>query len=295
MDLVVDLGQSGARIRIGDVITPLNSPKRGTETVVDALVRVFDQVPAQDFDTVFLSLTGLFGDVKDPNPYGELCAKYFNAKNVCVMDDGIAAYVGALGDRSGIALALGGGVVAVSAHAGRFGHADGKGAIFGDLGGGFWVGQSGLRRAIATLDGRDDAYDLVELLQDELSQYAGLSDMTGAPAATLCISAARTVALGAENGLSNAQEILTTGASFLAKTVRAAWHKVGQDAGVVPALALLGGVAKSPFYAQAIHAAVAALMPCDFVSPASDHLAGAPVAGRLYPEGVSPLLKWWRA
>lgn len=295
MNLVVDLGQSGARIRVGDVITPLNTPKKGSETVIDALVRVFDQVPRQDFDTVFLSLTGLFGNVKDEKPYGELCAKYFNAKNVCVMDDGIAAYVGALADRSGIALALGGGVVAVSSHAGRFGHADGKGAIFGDFGGGFWVGQSGMRRAISTLDGRDDAHDLVELLQDELAQYAGLDDMTGAPAATLCINAARTVALGAENGIANAQEILNTGASYLARTVKAAWNKVSDGSSVVPALSLLGGVAKSPFYAKAIQNQVLDLMQCDFVVPTGDHLAGAPVAGQLYPEGVSPLLKWWRA
>ena len=295
MELVVDLGQSGARIRVGDVTTPLNSPKKGAETVIDALVRVFEYVPQQNFDTVYLSLTGLFGDVKDEKPYGELCAKYFNAKNVCVMDDGIAAYVGALGDRSGIALALGGGVVAVSAHAGHFGHADGKGAIFGDLGGGFWVGQSGLRRAIATLDGRDDAHDLVELLQDELSQYAGLADMTGAPAATLCINAARTVALGAENGMVNAQNILNAGAQFLAKTVQAAWNKVADESDTIPALALLGGVAKSPFYAQAIQTQVASLLPCDVVTPAGDHLVGAPAAGALYPGGVSPLLKWWRA
>ena len=295
MDLVVDLGQSGARIRIADTTTPLSIAKNSSETVVETLTKIFQEVPHQDFENIFLSLTGLFGDVKDERPYGELCNKFFGTKNVCVMDDGIAAYVGALGNRSGIALALGGGVVAVSSHHGKFGHADGKGAIFGDFGGGFWVGQSGMRRAIATLDGRDNAHDLVEVLHDELAAYSALGDKTGVAAAALCIAAARGVAQGADSGAVNATQVLDEGARYLAKTVHAAWGKVANLDSTVPALALLGGLSRSRIYVDLIHHYVREVMACDFVQPASDHLTGAPAAGMLYPAGVPPLLKWWRA
>ena len=65
MNLVVDLGQSGARIKIGDQITALNIPKTAAFTVLETLERIFKEVPSQDFETVYLSLTGLYGIVTE--------------------------------------------------------------------------------------------------------------------------------------------------------------------------------------------------------------------------------------
>ena len=172
----MDLGQSGARIKVGEKTSSFEIAKNSAESVVATLERIFQQIPHANFENAFLSLTGLQGDVKDPKPYGELCKKYFQSKNVCVMDDGVASYLGALGSREGVVLTLGGGVVAIASNQGRFSHADGKGPIFGDFGGGFWVGQSAMRIAIATLDGRDSAQDLVTLLDKELSEYRSLAD-----------------------------------------------------------------------------------------------------------------------
>jgi len=295
MNLVVDLGQSGARIKIGEEVTSLAIAKTAALTVLETLELIFQEVPKQDFETVYLSLTGLYGAVTEEQAIGELCHKHFNAKHVAVLDDGIAAFVGALGNQNGVVLTLGGGVVAISSNAGKFGHADGKGSIFGDLGGGFWVGQTAMRRAIATLDGRDDANDLVELLHSELHEHEKLESKNGVEATTLCINATKTVTAGAEAGVVNALEILNAGADYLAKTVLGVWRKVSSNNSEIPIVCIMGGPTRNQTYVDLIKQAISARLDCNFTTAKSDHLIGAPLTAELYPAGVDPLFKWWHA
>jgi N-acetylglucosamine kinase-like BadF-type ATPase len=295
MNLVVDLGQSGARIKIGDQVTSLGIAKTAAQTVLETLELIFKEVPKQEFETVYLSLTGLYGAVTEEEAIGELCHKHFNAKHVAVLDDGIAAFVGALGNQNGVVLTLGGGVVAISSNAGKFGHADGKGSIFGDLGGGFWVGQTAMRRAIATLDGRDDANDLVELLYSELQEHEKLESKNGVEATTLCINATKTVTGGAEAGVVNALEILNAGADYLAKTVLGVWRKVSSNNSEIPIVCIMGGPTRNQTYVDLIKQAISARLECSFTTAKSDHLIGAPLTTELYPAGVDPLFKWWHA
>lgn len=294
MNLVVDLGQSGARVKIENDVMSFDIAKNSTESVAVTLERVFQEIPSRELPCAYLSLTGLQGDVRDPNPYGELCNKYFKSKSVCVMDDGVASYVGALGNRDGIVLTLGGGVVAISSSNGHFGHADGKGPIFGDFGGGFWLGQSAMRLAIATLDNRESAHDLVSLLSNELEEYRALANTTGVEASQLCIRAAKTVTLGAESGNVIAKDFLESGADYLAKTIFSAWNKVKVDE-QVPYFSIQGGLSKSKLYIKLIQTYVSELMQFEYLSGEGDHLIGAPRAADRYPNDVSPLLKWWRA
>jgi N-acetylglucosamine kinase-like BadF-type ATPase len=295
MNLVVDLGQSGSRIKVGDQITSFNIAKTSALTVLETLELIFQEVPRQEFETVYLSLTGLYGVITEEQEIGELCAKFFSAKHVAVLDDGIAAFVGALSDQSGVVLTLGGGVVAISSNAGQFGHADGKGLIFGDLGGGFWVGQTAMRRAIATLDGRDDATDLVELLHSELQEHEKLEIKNGVDAATLCINAAKTVIVGAEAGVISAIEILTTGADYLAKTVLGVWRKVSSNDADIPIVCIMGGPTRNQAYVDLIKSSINSHLECNFTNAKSDHLVGAPLTAEMYPAGVDPLFKWWHA
>ena len=295
MNLVVDLGQSGARIKIGEEVTSLAIAKTAALTVLETLELIFQEVPKQDFETVYLSLTGLYGAVTEEQAIGELCHKHFNAKHVAVLDDGIAAFVGALGNQNGVVLTLGGGVVAISSNAGKFGHADGKGSIFGDLGGGFWVGQTAMRRAIATLDGRDDANDLVELLHSELQEHEKLESKNGVEATTLCINATKTVTAGAEAGVVNALEILNAGADYLAKTVLGVWRKVSSNNSEIPIVCIMGGPTRNQTYVDLIKRSINSHLECNFTTAKSDHLVGAPLTAQLYPAGVDPLFKWWHA
>jgi N-acetylglucosamine kinase-like BadF-type ATPase len=294
VNLTIDLGQSGARFEINGSVTRLEIAKDAATSLQETVRKVCSEVPAGIYENVYLSLTGLQGDVKDPSPFGEICRELFGAKSVAVMDDGIAAYVGALGERNGIALTLGGGVVAIAARDGRFGHADGKGPIFGDFGGGYWIGREAMVRAIATIDGRDDANDLVELLANSISQYRQLENTTGVEAARLCIATAKVVADGAVNGVKSAEQILKVGAGHLARTVYAAWNKVKGDGSEIPNLALLGGLAQSEAYVHLIKNELQLLLPFTFVASSGDHLVGAPKAAELFPDGAGPLLKWCR-
>ena len=295
MDLVVDLGQSGARYKLGSDIVSLEIAKNSEDPVVLTVEKIFNQVPKSEYRNIALSLTGLQGDVADPSPYGVLCHKYFNAQNVCIMDDGIASYVGALGDKSGIVLTLGGGVVAIAANAGRFGHADGKGPIFGDFGGGFWIGQSALRMAISTVDGRDTCDDLVSLLKVELSKYLALKNKTGVEAARLCIESAKTVAMGAASGVVNAHAILESGAKFLAATIESAWRKVDDGKTQKPVLSIKGGLSQSKEYVQLIQEFTAKRITFEYLETHGDNLLGATKATEMFVDDVAPLLKWWRA
>lgn len=291
----MDIGQSGSRAKIGEQTISLAHSKIASEGLIQTLEKIYSELEREKFQKVYLSLTGLQGNVGDQTPFGKLTNSYFGSSEVAVMDDGIAAYAGAVGNRSGVVLTLGGGVVAISGRDNRFGHGDGKGPIFGDFGGGFWIGQTALRKAIATAEGRDTAFDLVKLLAHELKLHEALSDKTGVEASRLCINSAQSVCLGAESGNASALEILKEGAEHLAKTVNAAWKKVDPDNSTVPVIAYLGGLSKSAKYTSLISEEISRLLKYELVQPIGDHLLGAPLVAERFPEGVDPLLKWWRA
>lgn len=295
MNLIVDLGQSGARCKFEDRSLSLDIAKNSNEKVIDTLEQVFKQLPKTNFDKSYLSLTGLQGEVGDERPYGKLCHRYFKSREVAVMDDGIAAFSGAIGDKNGVVLAIGGGVVAISGNQGKFGHADGKGPIFGDFGGGFWVGRTAMSRAISTLDGREEDQEIVDILNDRLKSLSELENKTGIEASTLCIAAARTVIEAAQNGRSSAISILQEGSFYLSRTIQSAWHKVNQETSNIPTVSILGGLAKSEIYVEMILKELGKLMSFEYQIPISDHLTGAIKVADKYPNGIPHLLKWWRA
>lgn len=294
MDLIIDLGQSGARCRFANQSISLDIAKNSSEKVVDTLEQVFKQLPKSEFRKIYLSLTGLQGEVGDERPYGELCHRYFNSEEVAVMDDGIAAFAGAIGDKNGVVLAIGGGVVAISGNQGKFGHADGKGPIFGDFGGGFWIGRTAMGRAISTLDGREKDQEIVNVLKDHLQSHSELENKTGIDASSLCISAARTVVEAAESGVNSAIKVLREGSIYLSRTIESAWQKVKQENSSVPTVSILGGLSRSEFYVELISNELKTLMKFEYQAAISDQLTGAIKVADKYPDGVAHLLKWWR-
>lgn len=294
MNLIIDLGQSGARLKIENEVISVPIAKSTSSSTVETLDSIFRTVPEGNYENVFLSLTGVNGDVKSQAPIADLCKNYFKSKNVAVMDDGFAAFIGALGERSGVVLTLGSGIVAISGNHGKFAHTDGKGSIFGDFGGGFWLGQAAMRRAIATLDGRDESPQLVSLLKEELTQLEALDNKVGPEASLLCINAAKTVIQGAERGVSDALHILEKGAEHLAITVKSAWIKAKNSDGEIPFLVLTGGLTRSDLYVKLIQKEISKLVNCNFIEAEADHLVGAEVAAEMFPDGVEHLMKWVR-
>ena len=299
MVLAMDLGQSGARFRTTDTEFTSKRSKLAQESTLDVLNDLF--IEAQEklgstfqSEVVALSLTGVYGDVGDPKPYGQLAAKYFGAKSVAVIDDGLAGYFGALGNNDGVTLSIGSGTVAIAGRRGSYSHADGLGHIFGDLGGGFWLGKAALERVLATQEGRDDATFLSEFFESEIKTYESLKSHTDAKAHLLCINAAKTLLEAAEAKNTDAITIRDKGAEYLAKTIRAAWTNVGGMRNEGISIALLGKLAENKGYAESIRRRTSSLLPqITLVEPHGNHLDGAIFITEQVPEDIDPLLRWW--
>lgn len=299
MVLAVDLGQSGARFRTSDTEFTSKRSKLAHESTLDVLNDLF--IEAQEklgatfqSELVALSITGVYGDVGDPKPYGQLASKYFGAKSVAVIDDGLAGYFGAVGNNDGVVLSIGSGTVAIAGRRGSYSHADGIGHIFGDLGGGFWLGKAALERVLATLEGRDDATFLTEFFESEIKTYESLKSHTDAKAHLLCINAAKTLLEAAETKNTDAITIRDKGAEYLAKTIRAAWTNVGGMRNEGISIALLGKLAENKGYAESIRRRTSSLLPqLTLIEPQGNHLDGAIFIAEHVPEDIEPLLRWW--
>jgi len=299
MVLAVDLGQSGARFRTSDTEFTSKRSKLAHESTLDVLNDLF--IEAQEklgatfqSELVALSITGVYGDVGDPKPYGQLASKYFGTKSVAVIDDGLAGYFGAVGNNDGVVLSIGSGTVAIAGRRGSYSHADGIGHIFGDLGGGFWLGKAALERVLATLEGRDDATFLTEFFESEIKTYESLKSHTDAKAHLLCINAAKTLLEAAETKNTDAITIRDKGAEYLAKTIRAAWTNVGGMRNEGISIALLGKLAENKGYAESIRRRTSSLLPqITLIEPQGNHLDGAIFIAEHVPEDIEPLLRWW--
>ena len=169
--LAVDLGQSGSRIKQGALVITSDRGKLVGESPLASLRAIFESTQKLSADVVSLSCTGFNGVVTNPESFAALCAEYFGATKVAVIDDGLAGYVGALNGRNGVVLSIGGGVVAVGGNNGKFAHRDGLGSTFGDEGGGFWLGKAAITKALAANQGRHDDPELAAYFHDEIDVY----------------------------------------------------------------------------------------------------------------------------
>ena len=186
--LVVDLGQSGSRVRLDGQQIDSDRGKLNGESVVDSLRAIFQKLPKSQVDTAALACTGFNGIVSDPQPFLALCNEIFGAKKVALIDDGLAGFVGALGGSNGVVLSIGGGVVSVGGNNSHFAHRDGLGSTFGDEGGGFWLGKNAITKALAINQGRGDDSDMADYFKEEIAHYYQLSMVDGAEAQTFAIA-----------------------------------------------------------------------------------------------------------
>jgi glucosamine kinase len=289
--IAVDLGQSGCRISIEGKIHSTNRGKLAGESVLVALEENFKNIVASN-ELVTLSLTGLFGHVENAQAYLELCNKYFGAKEVAVIDDGLASLAGSLAGQPGVALTLGGGVVAVGGNGSALSHSDGLGSVFGDEGGGFWLGSRGLTRALAARDGRSNAPELLNVFAEELNAFDSLSSKNGAEATSLAISSAKKVL---EANVDSTNQIVAEGAKHLANTVLSAWKKVGSINEPFK-LTISGGLSKNSNYRNLIFNNIKSLgAKVDLVEAAGDNLDGAIWIALNQREDIAPMLGWARA
>ena len=293
MTLVVDLGQSGSRIRTGDISINSTRGKLAGEHPLPALRAIFENVEKLNADVVALSCTGFGGVVTDPQPFAQLCNEFFGASKVAVIDDGLAGFVGALGGNNGVVLSIGGGVVSVGGKSGKFAHRDGLGSTFGDEGGGFWLGKLGITKALGIRQGRGDDQILLSAFKDQVVAYDELDVKNAADAASLAIRSAKNLLDAADAGSPMAMKIRDDGAQLLAQTIIATWLGADGKSDESPEIAIQGGPSKNHAYVSAIQMAVAAVLPnAHFIAARGDNLDGAQWIAENMQEDAAPLLRW---
>ena len=291
--LVVDLGQSGSRVRLDGQQIDSDRGKLNGESVVESLRAIFQKLPKSKVDIAALACTGFNGIVSDPQPFFALCNEFFGAKKVAVIDDGLAGFVGALGGSNGVVLSIGGGVVSVGGNNSHFAHRDGLGSTFGDEGGGFWLGKLGLTRALGIRQGRGDDQILLNAFKDQVLAYDALAVKDVSDAASLAITSAKNLLAAADAGSPTAIAIRNEGASLLAQTVIATWLGAGGPLDDAPEIAIQGGPSKNSAYVNAIQSNISRSLPkARFVSAKGDNLDGAKWIAENMPNDAAPLLRW---
>jgi glucosamine kinase len=291
--LALDIGQSGSRWSVYGVTQSISRGMFAGEPIEDTVGEIASLIdtPAE---IVALSLTGLYGDVGDVSRFLTPCIKHLNAKKVAVIDDGLANLAGALRGKPGVALTLGGGVVAVGGNGDLLSHSDGLSSHFGDEGSGFWLGTRGLTRALATRDQRDEEFELMEIYKDQIEEYDSLKTKNGAEAGALAINSAQKLLEAADQGITKAIEIREEGAQLLAKTLVSAWRKVGQS-GFEFSFTISGGLSKNLSYCKSIEKYVLDLEPnSKWIPAAGDNLSGALWIAENLKEDIRPMLGWAR-
>lgn len=293
--VAIDIGQSGSRVRSTDGFAFTGGPAFDAQAgVLTSIERTLTAAGTPHADVLSLSLTGLRGLVPDPQPIAERCHERTGAVAVAVADDGFAAHAGALGGADGVVLAVGSGVVAVARHDTRAAHRDGDGPIFGDDGGGFWIGRAGLRAAVRA---NEDRGPTTRLVSDIEAVYGPLRDAirsTPDPEAMRwCIDVAQLVLQAAGSGDAVAVAIREAAAERLAATAAAAWKAVGPSDAQIP-VSYTGGVMADAPLRDALERHLRRLLPhVLWQPPLGDNLDGALAIARGDQSDIPPLLRWW--
>lgn len=177
--LGIDIGGTGSRAALGEVdsgpriIDQITGPRieigpSGSTVlhVVRELVRSAADTWADRFSEVAgvgIGATGIASLAEDPSDALADISAEFGMPAVAAID-AVTAHLGALGGTGGAITVLGTGAIAI-AHPGPdetgtwssdWSRADGWGHLFGDRGGGAWLGRHGLELALRTHDGLDE-------------------------------------------------------------------------------------------------------------------------------------------
>ncbi|MDB1089299.1 BadF/BadG/BcrA/BcrD ATPase family protein [Streptomyces sp. ACA25] len=205
-------------------------------------------------------------------------ASELGVRRLVLAADAVTGYAGALGERPGVVVAMGTGLIALGTDLNHWRRADGWGHLLGDCGSGAWIGRAGLEAALRAHDGRDGgSRPLLERAEALFGPVGGLPAQlyprTDRPAvlASFAPEVAR-CATGAEDPV--ATGILREAARETARTAAAVHPAVpGAALALTGGLLQLGEVLLTPLSAE-----LAARLPQTDVVPA----AGDPLDGALF-------------
>lgn len=310
--LGIDIGGTGSRAMLAEVIDPAGADSSivGTftgprveigpkgSTVLDVargLISASREARPTEFGLLIgigIGATGIASLAEDPTrALAEISAET-GAPAVAAID-AVTAHLGALGGSGGAVTVLGTGAIAI-AHPGpddrgvfapNWSRADGWGHLFGDRGGGAWLGRRALELALRTHDGVDSSgRSLLEAATRRFGAPASWPAQfyTRGDRAGLLAEFAVDVA-----ALSQAGDEITTG--LLAEAGREAARSAVSAAGraadredplhfaLTGGLAQAGAVLLEGFRSEAVHLRAHVTV----VEPAGDPLSGAVILARL--------------
>jgi len=167
-------------------------------------------------------------------------------RRVAVASDGVAAYLGALGDREGAVIHAS--TVTVCIACGPLGTAqvDGWGPFFGNAGSAFWIGRTAIEAALRGYDGRRQLTDLTEMLREDFPDLDSAHlELEATPGFVPKVASyfAKVDAMAATDRV--AANILDKAAAHLSEAVHAAIRRAGLTRPNAPRVVACGTVFES--------------------------------------------------
>jgi N-acetylglucosamine kinase-like BadF-type ATPase len=187
VDLAIDAGQPGIRFGVargGVLLRRAGAPgltydrAGGPAGILDRRAGPMQRLVTDDpVDSLCLGLTSVLRRDADYRALAEALRDRFRARRVLLCGDVVTAHAGALAMAPGVVLAAGTGAIALGVTAdGRHRSVDGGGYLYGDAGGGFWIGRAGLDAALRGHDGRVEPGPLTARATEVFGDLAGLTE-----------------------------------------------------------------------------------------------------------------------
>ena len=167
----------------------------------------------------------------------------YHVHRVAVAPDGVAAYLGALGDAHGAVIHAS--TVTVCIACGPQGHAqvDGWGPLFGNAGSAFWIGRTAIEAALRGYDGRRQLTALTDMVRSDFPDLdTAYLELQASPGFVTRIAsyAEKVDALAATDRV--AANILDKAAAHLSEAVQAGIRRAGLIRPDAPRVVALGTV-----------------------------------------------------
>ncbi|MEA4943324.1 MAG: BadF/BadG/BcrA/BcrD ATPase family protein [Propionicimonas sp.] len=164
--VAIDSGQTAIKISVGDG-PPLALPGlRANASLLPQLADAVGQAASQVTGPlqVAVGTCGLTRPDNDPERLLRLCEPY-GVTRVLLAHDSVTSFLGALGDRRGVTVAAGTGVIILGVGEREVARVDGWGNVIGDTGGGHWIGREALEAVLRAHDGRGPATLLTDVVR----------------------------------------------------------------------------------------------------------------------------------
>ena len=286
--LAIDGGQTEIKLRIVDKGNVSECRLLGVQTHLPVLPQLAAAIGraastlGTGFDIVSIGTTGL---TKAEHDAGKLMAMLEPgaALRLNLAHDSVSSYLGALGDRPGVVVAAGTGVVTLAVGARNTARVDGWGNIMGDAGSAYWMGQQALSAVMRAHDGRGPQTALTGPVQDRWPdlEEAYIQLQAAPDRITVVASFGQEVSRYAQRD-PVAARICDLAGKELAHSAATALRRTGQADASQATVACLGGVFAGARVRSAFTAELAVLVPgARLIEPAGDGLDGVCLMGGL--------------